>query len=174
MKNKKLRKFERGLTLPEIMVSVFVFSLMILLTSTVLRGGQEQVTLTEARINLEESLRQSIERIGLEVREASPSLTGIGANGESITFQIPTAVSDAGDITWSNQITYQVVGTQLVRLDVGTDQSTVIANDVQSIVFEAAADPISTVVYTVNVQKTLTNGRVLTAASAGETRLRNV
>jgi hypothetical protein len=66
------------------------------------------------------------------------------------------------------------VGTQLTRIDVGAGQSTVIANDIQSIVFEAAANPISTVVYTVNAQKTLVNARVLTASITGEARLRNV
>ena len=171
---KMKRKFEKGMTLPEVMTSVFIFSLLILLTSVVLREGQAQVMYAEARIDLEESLRQSIDKMGLEIRETSPSFAAIGDNGASLTFQIPSSVDDAGAITWSGSITYQIVGSQLVRLDTVTGETKPMANDIQTINFTSTGNPVSTLVYTVTARRTLLDGRDITVTSTGEARLRNV
>lgn len=167
---------EKGTTLPELLAATLIFSILMALVAMILRGGQEQASVTEARMHLEESLRQSLYQMGLEVREAAPSRTNIGNGGASLTFQIPSSVDNGGNITQWNTLTYRVGGNgrQLVRIDSGTGQSTILANDIQSVNFASTGNPIGTVQYAVTAQKTLWNQRNITVASTGEARLRNV
>lgn len=163
----------RGFTLLEVMVSVAVFSIIMMLTGMILQGGGDQARLASLKMNLQESSRESLYRMGLEIRESSPSRVAVGANGSSLTFQIPANVSNAGVITWSNSITYQRGGNgnQLVRVSGG--QTRILANDIQNVNFSATGAPVSTIVFSVTAQRALINGRVLSVASTGEARLRN-
>lgn len=168
-------KNNRGFTLPEMMVAMVVFSLTMVLTTMILRGGEEQVRLTEAKMHLQESTRQGLYRMGQDVRESSPSRTAIANGGGALTIQIPARVDNSGAITWSSPITFQVGGngTQLIRTDTGTGQTSILANDIQSVLFAVNGNPIQTVAYTVTARRTLTNNRILSVNSTGESRLRN-
>ena len=116
-----------------------IFSLMVFLVNMILQGSADHVRLTETKMHLQESLRESLYRMGLEIRESAPSRATITNGGAAITFQIPAGVSNSGVITWSSPIAYQIGGngTQLVRLDIATNQTSVLANDIQSVVFTA-------------------------------------
>jgi hypothetical protein len=153
-----------------------VFSLMIFLVSMILQTSGDHVRFTENRMHLQESLRESLYRMGLEIRESSPSRFAISNTGAVLTFQIPASVSNSGVITWSNPVTYRIGGngTQLVRTDTVTNQTNVLANDIQNVVFAATGSPVSTITYTLTAQRTLIGGRVLAETSAGEAGLRNV
>ena len=155
------------------MVSMVVFSLTMILVGMILRGGEEQTRFASLKMNLQESTRESLYRMGLEIRESSPSRVALGSNGSSLAFQIPASVSNSGVITWSGPITYQRGGNgnQLVRVSAG--QTTVLANDIQTITFSTTGAPVSTVIFSVTAQRTLISGRVLSVASTGEARLRN-
>lgn len=169
----------QGFTLLEMMVAVGVFSLLMLLVMMILRGGEEQTRLADIKMALQESARESLYRMGQEIRESSPARVAITNGGQTLTFQIPAVVSNSGTITWSNPLTYQVggTGTQLIRTDTGTGQTTVLANDIQSVNFAMTGNPANTVTYTVNARRTLINGRLVPENSpltqAGEARLRN-
>lgn len=169
------RKSEKGMTLVELLVAAFVFSLVMGLTALTLRGGQEQARYTETRMHLDESLRQALYQMNLDLREAAPSRTTLGNGGASLTIQTPAAVSNSGNITWSNALTFQVGGNgrQLVKTDAGTGQTTVLANDIQSVTFTAAGNPMATIQYVLTARRALWNGRNLSASSTGEARLRN-
>lgn len=166
---------QRGFTLPEMMMSMVIFSLVMALTVMVLRGGEEQVHLVEAKMHLQESTREALYRMGQDIRESSPSRTTVINGGVGLTIQIPASVDNSGGITWSSPITFQVGGngTQLIRTDTGIGQTTILANDIQSVVFTVSGNPVATVAYTVAAQRTLTNNRVLSVNSTGEARLRN-
>jgi len=163
----------KGFTLPEMMVSLAIFSLMMLLVSVILRGGEEQLRLSDHKMSLQESLRESLYRMALEVRESSPSRVSVTNGGSTLVVQIPTGVSDFGVIIWSAPITYQVGGNgkQLVRIQGG--QASVLANDIQSVAFQTTGNPTGTIVFNVAAQRTLIDGRVLSLASSGEAKLRN-
>lgn len=166
---------QKGFTLTEMMVSVSVFSLMILLTTMILRGGEEQAQIIGAKMTLQESARESLYRMATEIREASPSRVTISNGGRTLTIRIPASVDTSGSITWSSPIVYQIGGTgnQLLRRDMGTGQATVLANDIQSLTFTANGNPLASVGLSVTAQRSVTNGRTLSVTSAGEARLRN-
>ena len=163
----------KGFSLPEMMASLAVFSLIMVLVSAILRGGEDQVRLGEIKMNLQESARESLYRMALEVRESSPSKVALASGGAALSFQIPASVSNSGVITWSPSITYQLGGngTQLVRITGG--QTTVLANDIQSVAFGASGSPIATVSFSVITRRTMINGRILSVTSTGEAKLRN-
>ena len=169
-------KPEKGFTLVELLAATLLFTLVVGLTALILRGGQEQARYTETRMHLDESLRQALYQMNLDLREASPGRTTVGNNGASLTLQVPTAVSNSGNITWSNALTFQVGGNgrQLVKIDAGTRQTTVLANDIQSVNFTAAGNPVATIQYVLTAQRALWNGRNISVSSTGEARLRNV
>lgn len=165
----------KGFSLPELMVAAAIFSLLVLLTTMILRGGGDQVRLAETKMHLQESVRESLYRMGLEIRESSPSRVTISNGGAVLTFLIPQTVGNAGVITWSNPITYQIggSGSQLIRTDTGTGQTTVLANDIASVSFSTTGNPVGIIAMTVTAQRNTTNGRTLTETSSGEARLRN-
>ena len=172
MKKRSINAF----TLPEVMVSMAVFAVIMALVGMILRGGQEQAQLASLKMNLQESVRESLYRMALEIRESSPSRVTVGSGGSTLTFQIPANISNSGVITWSAPITFQRGGngTQLIRI--GGGQTTILANDIQSVTFAATGAPIQTIVFLVTAQRTMTNGRAVPAvplAMTGEARLRN-
>lgn len=168
-------KTRRGFTLIELMVSVALFSMMMLLVGMVMQRGQAQTNMNENYIIIQDNLRQSLYRMSQEIRQSSPSQLSITNNGAVLTLRIPASVNNSGSITWSSPVTYQVGGTgrQLVRTDTGSGQSTILANDIQSVIFTAAGNPLATINYRLTAQRTLTNGRVLSVTSTGQARLRN-
>lgn len=157
------------------MVAVAIFSMMMAITGVILRNGEAQSRLADMKINLEESVRESIYQMSLEVRESASSRVSVLNSGALLSFSIPASVSNSGSITWTNPITYQVGGngTQLVRTDTGTGQVAVLANDIQSVTFGTNGSPAGTVTFAVTASRTLPNSRVLTLTSTGEAKLRN-
>ena len=115
-------KNQRGFTLPEMMVAVAIFSFMMMLVGFILRGGESQAQLSDVKMGLQTLVRESLYQMALEIRETSPSRVSVTNNGNTLTFQIPSSVSNAGTITWSSPMTYQVGGngSQLIRTDAGT------------------------------------------------------
>ncbi len=169
------QKHSQGFTLPEMMMSMAVFSLMMILMGFIIRNGQEGTQLAGIKMNLEESARESLYKMGQEIREASPSRVSVINGGTSLSFQVPASVDNSGTITWSSPITYQVGGngTQLTRIDTGTGQSTVLANDIQTVAFATTGNPVATVTYTLTARGAMINGRNLSLTSSGEARVRN-
>ena len=150
--------------------------MMMLLVGLVMQRGEAQTNLNDNKMVMQENLRESLYRMSQEIRESSPSRASITNNGSLLTFQIPASVSNSGAITWSSPITYQLGGNgrQLTRTDTGTGRSTILANDVQNVAFAATGNPLATITYNITVRRTLTNGRVLSVASSGQARLRNI
>lgn len=175
-------KPSKGFTILELMVSMGVFSIMMLLTMMILRNGEEQARIADMKMNLQESARESLYRMSLELRESSPTRVALSNNNSVLTFQIPQSVDQTtGAITWSGNISYQARanadGTrQLIRTDSSTapPQETVLANDIQSVTFGTVGSPLESVTFSVRTSRTLPNGRLLQFDSTtGEVRLRN-
>lgn len=164
-----------GFTLIEMTVTTAVFTLLMLLVGMILRSGEEQARQSDIKMSLEESARESLARMALEIRESAPAQTAVLNGGNTLSFQIPAAVSNAGTITWSNPILYNVGGngTQLVRTDTGTGVITVLANDIQNVAFTLNGNPVASVGLTVTARRLMTNNRPITIISTGEARVRN-
>lgn len=176
-------KDSRGFSLPELLVSAALFSLMMLLTGMILRGGEEQARQSEFHMHLRDNAQGSLYKMALEIRESSPARTTVSNGGSLLTIQIPSAVSSSGSITWSNPITYRVRvnadgARQLIRevTNPANNQilsTTVLASDIQTVAFTPNGAPPATITMAVTAQRTMTNGRVLSISSTGGARIRN-
>ncbi len=162
----------KGFTLVELLVAVAVFGIMMGLFGAILTDGQNHVRMSDMKMNLQASVRNSLTQMSMEIRESSASRTSVGNGGASLSFQIPTSVGTTGTITWSSPITYQIGGNgrQLVRIDTNGNTA-ILANDVQALNF-SFIDP-NTLVYSVTAQRTTVDGRALTTTLTGDARFRN-
>lgn len=167
-------KNKLGFTLIELMVSMALFSMMMLLVGMVMQRAEAQTNLNENRMIIQENLREGLYKMGQEIRESSPTQLSITNGGTQLSFRIPANVSNSGVIAWSSPILYQVGGngTQLIRTDTGTGVSTVLANHVQTVTFTSAG-AAATITYDLTLRRTLTNGRIISIVSRGQARLRN-
>ena len=171
MKKRTLKR-NRGFTILELLIATGVFSIMMVLFGAILVGAQNQVRLSDTKMNLQTSVRDSLTQMSLEIRESSASRVTVGGGGTSLTFQIPTSVGNSGTITWSSPIIYQIGGNgrQLVRTD-GSGSTSVLANDVQAMNF--AFVDANTLVYAITAQRTTVDGRPVSTTLTGDARFRN-
>jgi len=168
-------KNQKGFSLAELIVVVFIFSMFMVLVGMTFQGSNEQIDVSQGKITVEESIRASLYRMALEVRESTVSRVNIANGGATLNFQIPQAISSTGAITWSNLITYQVnpVTRQLVRTVDGTPGTTVLANEIDGVTFTAIGTPATSYSFTVAARKTATNGRNLTVSGTQQAKPRN-
>lgn len=136
-------KNNKGFTLIEMMVVVFLFSIIFAAIFTVMGTGRNSLSVGESQIGVQQACRNGLDAIMKELRQSGVStITGVPANGtnySSITFQIPTVIGAAG-ITWSSNIQYALGGlngAQLIRTQSGSQK--VLANNISAISFNRLA-----------------------------------
>jgi prepilin-type N-terminal cleavage/methylation domain-containing protein len=91
-------------TLIELMVAVFIFTIVAGASFAILDNGRITLDTGDTRIDLQEGIRKAMEDITSEVSQSSRSHVAIGNAGASIDFHIP--VDDLGsgsmeDISWA-------------------------------------------------------------------------
>jgi len=121
-------KKQDGFTLPELLISMSILSIISLLGYVVLVTSTQSANLTTAQSQLQASLRDTMQALSAEVRMAYsqqtvasqnpgevtlPSLVGtppiaVGSGGKSITFRVPTATLTSAVPTPSQPITIQL------------------------------------------------------------------
>ncbi len=169
-------KNNRGFSLLELMMSVAIFSLMVIAVFGVYQVGMESWDLIYVQSNLTSQARMGIEKINKELRTST--LTNIDSSSATqLRFKVPTAVNSSTGIitTWSNWIRYSRGGNggnQLLRTDEGTNAETVLANDVTNLQFIANSNP-DTISIAITTQKETANGNVVPISLSGTVELRN-
>ncbi|MEK6732521.1 MAG: prepilin-type N-terminal cleavage/methylation domain-containing protein [Candidatus Omnitrophota bacterium] len=150
-------KNNKGFTLIEIMVVVFLFSIIFAAIFSVLGTGRNSMSVGESQIGVQQACRNGLDAMMKELRQADVStIIGVPANGvnyNSITFQIPTTVGAAG-ITWSSNIQYALGGlngTQLIRTQSGSQK--VLANNIAAVSFNRLAASQTVLNISITAQK---------------------
>ena len=163
-----MQKNERGFTLMEMMVAVGLSTMVGMVLFTSVRYGNEQVDTREARMTMQDNAREGMYKMLQELRQSGPSKITVGTG--YIQFQIPdpsSLVTTSYAVNWTNAhtIKYSVGGTnntQLIRQDVTSNKTAVVANNITGLTFSGSPSSAPTVVTaTMSIQKTLSNGRVM-------------
>jgi prepilin-type N-terminal cleavage/methylation domain-containing protein len=173
-------KNTKGFTLLEIMIVVFLFSVISTAIFSVLASGKNSLSAGESQVGVQQACRNGLDSMIKELRQASVStITGVPADGtnySSITLQIPTAIGATG-ITWSSSIQYALGGlngAQLLRTQSGSQR--VLANNVSALSFNRSVANPSVVNISITAQKNTFPGftaRQTTITLVSQVRLRN-
>jgi len=153
-----IKKFrDNGFTLFEIMVVMFLFSIILTAIFSVLATGRISFSSADSQLTVQQEARRGLNVMIKELRQAGVStIGGLPADGvsrASITFKIPTAIA-LGGITWSGDIQYSLGGLngrQLLRTE-STNQR-VLANNVLTLNFSRGNITPDIVNITIIVQK---------------------
>ncbi len=177
----RLHGFEKaGFTLLEILVVIFLFSIISAAIFSVLATGRNSLSAGESQIGVQQACRNGLDSMIKELRQASVStITGVPADGtnyNSITLQIPTAIGAAG-ITWSSSIQYALGGlngAQLLRTQSGSQR--VLANNISALSFNRSAANPNVINISITAQKNTFPGftaRQSTINLVSQVKLRN-
>lgn len=173
---------EEGFSLVELMVVLFIFSVVSIAAASAFDMGQAETNETRIQLALQETLREGLQRMALELRESAFNRVNIDTRTvpNSVTFQIPAAITNSGQITWSSPVRYQVggaTGRQLLRRDLATGQTTVLANDIVDLIlsWQVAAPSGTTLGINIRLQaqRASAKGRVLDITRGHTVSFRN-
>lgn len=163
-----------GFTLLEAMVSVSIMSLITLLTLQAFHAGSRSWDVNYNQTRISGELRGGMERMTRELRNSTLTRILI-PQSNMLQFQVPASISTSGSITWSGWMQYSLGGTnseQLLRQDLTTNASTVLANKVTSLQFVSNSNP-ATLAITMTVQDDTTYGTVIPGTLTSTVKFRN-
>ena len=175
---KKVLMSRKGLSLMEVLVTIFIFSFVIASLYTTIIVGNSSWENNKVTIQMHQNLRLAMEKMKYDLQQASnSSISDVPADStwyNWITFKIPSGIT-SGSVTWDpNSIRYIKGGTDNTQLlKVYNAVTTILANDISSVQFrrQNASSNILEVVLT--SQKQVIQGQLLQNQLTFEVKLRN-
>lgn len=150
-------KRNKGLTLIEIIIVIFLFSIILTAIFSAMATAKTSWTSGGSRLSVQQEARRGLNTMTRELRQGRLSMiTGVpadGANYPSITFQIPDTVTASGT-TWSNNIQYSIGGLnneQLLRTQDGNQR--VLANNLSALTFNRSSLEPDVIDISISVQQ---------------------
>lgn len=169
---KKIRGLnQNGFSMLEMLIVVGLSSMLFYTMFVVLQKGDDQVQVAQVKMHVEENAREGIYRLMQDLRQSAPDRITINGGGASIQFSVPSGGSSFSNdysIDWASADTIQYAlggtnGVQLIRTNLTTGTTRVIANDFTAINFAGdSADP-NVVTITASVQRSTVDGTLIPA-----------
>lgn len=164
-----------GYSLVEMMVTLAVFSLLLITAWQVFDASQESMNWNYHQLNLQKEMRRILDTMSKEIRESSPSSpTPISIGANTITFQIPATVSATGAVTAWTPVTYGLGADNTVVRTTGTQTNAIGGGGITGLNF---VYPVAGMPRTVQIQITGTATtlklRNITTTATGQVVLRN-
>lgn len=180
IKNRLSRLEKRGFTLVEIIVVVFLFSIIFAAIFSVLATAKNSLSSGESQISVQQACRNGLDAMIKELRQGSIStiqdVPPDGVDYSAITFQIPLSIGASG-ITWSSVIQYSLGGlngSQLLRTQSGAQR--VLGNNISAVSFSRSASDPNVVNISITAEKNTFPGftaRQSTITLTSQVKLRN-
>ncbi|MFH1691622.1 MAG: hypothetical protein ABIC68_03490 [Candidatus Omnitrophota bacterium] len=164
-----------GFTLIEIMVSVFIFFIVLEGLFLVMTIGRRSWYTADTGIALQQELRKAMGQITTDLYHSGTNQVSLPANSSvynSISFNVSQGITVAGAINWSSSpITYNLTAGQIIRNEGG--QVRVVANNIS--VFDLWRQAASSDIVRINMtaQKTTVSGQIMNASLDSAVLLRN-
>ncbi len=170
----KRTRARRGMTIAEVLISAVIFSVVLAACYALLIAGSDSWETNEAKIELQQDLRNAADWITQDLRQAgSVSITNVPADGTwytLITFRKASSVS-GGSIVWDTDTTKYLLGgtdsTQLQR-QTGSQTPKVIGQNFQSLQFRRQSSSADIIDVALQAQKKTPRGKNLTGKAAVE------
>lgn len=175
IKNSALRRLkgQKGFTLPEVLVTVFIFSIIVGASTTLLLIGMDSWQVNEVKIELQQELRKGMDWIAKDLRQAgSASIVNVppASTQPDITFAVASGVVGSA-INWSANIQYVINSGQLQRVQGGTTR--LIARNMTLLQFTRGASTPNIVEVTLQAQRNSPRGHPVTDTLDFQVKLRN-
>jgi Tfp pilus assembly protein PilW len=168
-----------GSSLFELMVVVFIFTLMMGGLYTTSLAGQDSWATNTVRVELQQDLRKSMERIKSDLRQAGGSSiddVDPDSNPESdISFKIPEGIT-SGSIDWDDDtivFAQNATDSTLLERTIGGGTPQIIATNIKSITFTRQVSTPNIVEIYIEVEKDTVKGRTITLSLGFQVQLRN-
>jgi len=111
LKNKILRKDQKGFSLIEMMVVVIILGLIVLGLVTFFTGGAKSWVAGQSQLEAQRNARQAMDRMVREIREGKEII-----NGSDISLTVKVPVFDTnGNITSYDSIKYALFNSNTIR-----------------------------------------------------------
>lgn len=169
----------KAMSLAELLVCVFIFSILSAALLAVVVVGQRSWTTNEVKIGLRQELRKSMEMMINDLRQSgNASIANVPADDSwytNIIFQVPSTVT-GGIITWDSDAIQYILGgaggTQLLKVRAGT--SKVVSQNIQSLQFRRLSTAPNVLEISITAQDTVAlSGEVLNMDLDFEIEMRN-
>ncbi len=167
-----------GMTLPEVMITVLLFSVLLGACLMLFLSGSNTWMDSSAQIETQQEARKAMEWMKQDLLAAGAStITNVPADGtwySTITFRTPAGVS-SGSVSWSaDTITFQRGGTgslELRRVSGGNTRT--LATNISTLQFRRQSASSSTLEINIIATKNTLKGRTMSATSTFKIALRN-
>lgn len=175
----------KGFTLVEIIIVLFIFTIISGAIFSVLKMGGLAWNLGDVQVAVQQDLRRGMNAMIRELRQSRSSvISGVPADDNYyslIIFRVPEdidndgdVVDDLGNVEWSNSIQYSLGGynnKQLLRVQDGT--TSVLANNVNSLQLRRISVIPNILEIILLTQKVTIEGRSIQITLSSKVRLRN-
>jgi len=171
----------KAFTLIELLFVSIIFTLLIIGVFQVMDVCRGAWFTGDASIELRQEIIKTFMRMERELKETRPAQIslGSGTTGASLTFKVPqdidadgTILDSSGNIEWSPNIVYALSGSnQITRTASGI--TTVIANDVTSLLFTRPSTPVDILQVDVTVSKATPTNKILQDSGEISVKMRN-
>jgi type II secretory pathway pseudopilin PulG len=190
MKTKK-RSYRGGFSFLELVMTLAITSMIMYVIFVVLRTGDVQIRTAQTKMTIQDSVREGLYKMQQEIRQSSPTRVCLSTvqpcttTSTSIEVWVPDPNNpidtNTFQIDWAqaHRIQYTLGGLnnrQILRNDLTSNQTSVVANDVTSLNFIGDAQQPNLVTINVGVQRALSNGRLVPVTPlqmSGQAEIRN-
>lgn len=168
-------KQTEGLTLVEVMVSVFILFVVLQGLYLVMSTGRRSWYVADTEISLQQDLRKAMWQISGDLYHSGTNQISIEANGtiyNSVSFNVSEGVTGGGAINWSSiPISYVLSGNQIIRTEGA--QTKVIANNITGFDLSRQVGSLDIVRINITAQRMTVSGQLINASLDSAVLLRN-
>ena len=173
----------RGFSLVEVLITVFIFSLIFMASFAVLSAGKGSWYTGDVEVEISQGIRKSLLTMNRQLRQSRSSVISTvlpnGSYYNNITFKIPQDLDSDGDVInatgsmeWSANITYSLnANNQIIRTFSGN--TTILGNNISDLRFRRPAGSPDIVQVYITAQKSTVLGRTLTSSIMSSIKMRN-
>jgi len=170
----------KGFSLIELIFAVSIFLIMILAIFAVMDVGRGAWFTADVTVELRQEIIKAFTTMEKELKETRPAeiSVAIDSSSASLTFKIPqdidgdgTILNSAGNIEWSNNVTYALSGNSITRTSGGAPM--VLANNIVSLQFSRPESPVNLLQIDIAAQKKAVNARMMSDTGQITVKMRN-
>lgn len=132
-------KREKGFSLLEVLITLLILAFIVGGIFSVLWVSDISWDSVSGTLDVQQAVRQAMQNVTRELRQARPSDVTILNAGRTVTFRVP--LDNNIPPNYSQLITYDLSGAQIIRNSAGINYT--LANDITSLIFSRSGAEVT-------------------------------